>query len=184
MEQRKRGRPDDYFKDWKAREALAEGLIPLVGKLYRENNVKTYIYGQGLVNKSPLDIMQAHRVVRQVEQNELSEFETYPVVKALAELNLGTAHIDAGRIAVMYGGLWAGATLLISSIAQIRSASTRLTPVIRPPWTALNAIAATSDAVFKQPVSASVNCARHWRTASAWSGTRSVFSRLRPSIST
>jgi glyceraldehyde 3-phosphate dehydrogenase len=102
MEQRKRGRPDDYFKDWKAREALAEGLIPLVGKLYRENNVKTYIYGQGLVNKSPLDIMKAHRFVRQVEQNELSEFETFPVVKALAALNLGTAHIDAGRIAVMY----------------------------------------------------------------------------------
>ncbi len=102
MEQRKRGRPDDYFKDWKQREALAEGLIPLVGKLYRENNVKTYIYGQNLVNQSPIDIMQAHRLVRQIEQNELSEFETFPVVKALAALNLGTAHIDAGRIAVMY----------------------------------------------------------------------------------
>ena len=102
MEQRKRNRPDDYFKDWKQREALAEGLIPLVGKLYRENNVKTYVYGQALVNKSPLDIMQAHRLVRQVERNELSEFETFPVVKALAALNLGTAHIDAGRIAVLY----------------------------------------------------------------------------------
>ena len=77
MEQRKRSRPDDYFKDWKQREALAEGMIPLVGKLYRENNVKTYIYGQPLVNQSPLDIMKAHRFVRQVEQNELSEFETF-----------------------------------------------------------------------------------------------------------
>jgi glyceraldehyde 3-phosphate dehydrogenase len=102
MEQRKRERPDDYFKDWKQREALAEGMIPLVGKLYREHNVKTYIYGQNLVNQSPLDIMKAHRFVRQVEQNELSEFETYPVIKALAALDLGTAHIDAGRIAVMY----------------------------------------------------------------------------------
>ena len=102
MEQRKRSRPDDYFKDWKQREALAEGMIPLVGKLYRENNVKTYIYGQNLVNQSPLDIMKAHRTVRQVEQNELSEFETFPVIKALAALNLGTAHIDAGRIAVLY----------------------------------------------------------------------------------
>lgn len=101
-EQRKRERPDDYFKDWKQREALAEGMIPLVGKLYRENNVKTYIYGQSLVNSSPLDIMQAHRVVRQVEQNELSEFETFPVIEALAALDLGTAHIDAGRIAVNY----------------------------------------------------------------------------------
>ena len=37
-----------------------------------------------------------------VEQNELSEFETYPVIKALASLTLGTAHIDVGRIAVAY----------------------------------------------------------------------------------
>lgn len=102
MTERKRARPDDYFADWKEREALAEDMIPLVGRLYRKNNVKTYIYGHPLVNQSPLDIMQAHRFVRQVEGNELSEFETYPVIKALAKLNLGTAHIDAGRIAVGY----------------------------------------------------------------------------------
>lgn len=102
MTERKRARPDDYFADWKEREALAEDMIPLVGRLYRKNNVKTYIYGHPLVNQSPLDIMQAHRFVRQVEENELSEFETYPVIKALAALNLGTAHIDAGRIAVGY----------------------------------------------------------------------------------
>lgn len=99
---RKRKRPSDYFSDWKEREALAEGMIPLVGKLYRKNSVKTYIYGQSLVNLSVLEIMQAHRFVRQIEQNELSEFETFPVIQALAELDLGIAHIDAGRIAVMY----------------------------------------------------------------------------------
>lgn len=102
MSERKRERPDDYFADWKEREALAEGMIPLVGKLYRKNNVKTYIYGQSLVNKSPLEIMQAHRLVRQVEENELSEFETFPVIKALAKLDLGIAHVDAGRLAVNY----------------------------------------------------------------------------------
>ncbi len=99
MSERKRDRPDDYFKDWKQREALAEAMIPLVGQLYRQNNVKIYLYGQNLVNQSVLDIMQAHRTVREVEQNELSEFETYPVIKAMSELNLGTGHIDAGRIA-------------------------------------------------------------------------------------
>lgn len=98
----KRARPDDYFADWKQREALAEGLIPLVGKLYREKNVKTYIYGHSLYNESVIGIMQAHRTVRQVEQNELSEFETFPVAKALAELDLGPAHIDVGRLAVNY----------------------------------------------------------------------------------
>jgi glyceraldehyde 3-phosphate dehydrogenase len=100
--EKKRELPANYFSDWKQREALAEGLIPLVGKLYRENNVKTYIYGRNLHNESVLNIMQIHRFVRQVEQNELSEFETFPVIKALAELDLGPAHIDAGRIAVKY----------------------------------------------------------------------------------
>jgi glyceraldehyde 3-phosphate dehydrogenase len=99
---RKRNRPEDYFMDWKAREALAEAMIPLVGKLSRENSVKTYIYGKSLVNRSVLNIMQDHRYVRQVEENELSEKETYPVIKALASLDLGTAHIDVGRIAVGY----------------------------------------------------------------------------------
>ncbi|MFT7403967.1 glyceraldehyde-3-phosphate dehydrogenase [Zhongshania sp.] len=102
MIERRRERPDDYFADWKEREALAEGMIPLIGKLYRTNNVKTYIYGKNLSNLSVLDIMQAHRFVRQVEQSELSEFETFPVIQALATLDLGTAHIDAGRIAVAY----------------------------------------------------------------------------------
>ncbi len=100
--ERTRPRPDDYFKDWKEREAMAEAMIPLVGKLSRENSVKTYIYGRSLVNRSVLDIMQDHRYVRQVERNELSEKETYPVIKALASLDLGTAHIDVGRIAVGY----------------------------------------------------------------------------------
>lgn len=102
MTERRRSRPDNYFMDWKAREALAEAMIPLVGKLSRENSVKTYIYGKSLVNQSVLDIMQNHRYVRQVEENELSEKETYPVIKALASLDLGTAHIDVGRIAVGY----------------------------------------------------------------------------------
>ncbi|MGB2102337.1 MAG: hypothetical protein ACPH45_02725 [Porticoccaceae bacterium] len=33
--------PENFFTDWKQREALAEGMIPLIGKLYRESNVST-----------------------------------------------------------------------------------------------------------------------------------------------
>lgn len=100
--EQERERPDDYFADWKEREALAEGIIPLVGKLYRDNNVKVFIYGRSLVGRSVINIMKAHRFVRQVEQNELSEFETFPLLEALAELNPGPAHIDIGWLAVEY----------------------------------------------------------------------------------
>ncbi|MBT5105626.1 MAG: glyceraldehyde-3-phosphate dehydrogenase, partial [Porticoccaceae bacterium] len=78
----KRPLPDDFFKDWKQREALAEGMIPIIGKLYRERNVSTYMYGNSMVNKSVTDLMKFHRRVRQVEQNELSEFDSSPMIEA------------------------------------------------------------------------------------------------------
>ena len=102
IDQRKRKRPDDYFTDWKEREALAEAMIPMVGKLARERNVKCYIYGKSLVNLSVLDIMKTHRWVRQVEDNELSEFETFRVLQAMENLELGASHIDIGRLSVAY----------------------------------------------------------------------------------
>lgn len=94
--------PADFFADWKEREALAEAMIPVIGRLYRENNVSLYMYGKNMVNQSVIDLMKAHRFVRQMEQNELSEYETFPLVKALSEMNLGPAHIDVGKLTVRY----------------------------------------------------------------------------------
>ncbi|MGV6808032.1 MAG: glyceraldehyde-3-phosphate dehydrogenase [bacterium] len=100
--------PADFFRDWKEREALSEGMIPLIGKMYREKNVSLYMYGRSMVNKSVIELMKAHRFVRQIEHNELSEFETFPVVKALSEMDLGPAHIDIGKLTVKYQGLQDG----------------------------------------------------------------------------
>ncbi len=97
-----RPQPTDFFKDWKEREALAEAMIPLIGKLYRENNVSLYMYGRNMVNLSVTDLMKAHRFVRQIEQNELSEFETFPMIEALVEMGIGPAHIDIGKLTVTY----------------------------------------------------------------------------------
>mgnify|MGYP001823116913 FL=1 len=118
MNDRKRERPADYFKDWKEREALAEGMIPVVGSLAREKSVKCYIYGKSLVNRSVLEIMKDHRYVRQVEANELSEFETFPILTELSKLDLGPAHIDVGRLAVNYYDKGAGEGLSIEEYVR------------------------------------------------------------------
>ena len=102
MEEQTRPLPNDFFKDWKEREALAEGMIPLIGKLYRQRNISTYMYGSSMVNKSVTDIMQDHRFVRQVEHNEISEFDTFPMLQAISNLPLGQAHIDIGKMVVKY----------------------------------------------------------------------------------
>ena len=89
---------DDYFPDWKEREALAESMIPIIGRLYRRN-VVTYCYGRALHNQSVLEIMRTHRFVRQVAHNELSEFESFPILESLDELDIGPSHIDIGKLA-------------------------------------------------------------------------------------
>jgi glyceraldehyde 3-phosphate dehydrogenase len=97
-----RPKPNNYFDDWKEREALAEAMIPVLGMLYRERNIKVYMYGRGMVNRSVIDIMKYHSAVREVEKNELSEFETYPILKAISELDVGPSHIDLGQLTVKY----------------------------------------------------------------------------------
>lgn len=92
---------DDYFPDWKQREALAEAMIPIIGRLYRRN-VVTYCYGRALYNQSVLQIMKTHRYVRQIAKNELSEFESYPILEALGQLDLGPSHIDVGKLATTF----------------------------------------------------------------------------------
>lgn len=94
--------PENFFTDWKQREALAEVMIPLIGKLYRESNVSTNMYGKSMVNKSVTDLMKSHRFVRQVEKNELSEFDTAPMLQAVCQHSLGPAHIDIGKLVVKF----------------------------------------------------------------------------------
>lgn len=91
--------PEDSFGDWKWREALAELMVPLIGSLYR-NGVNLMIYGKSLVNESPVSIMKMHRFARQTDNNELSEFETYPMIQYISTLNLHDCEIDIGEIAV------------------------------------------------------------------------------------
>jgi glyceraldehyde 3-phosphate dehydrogenase len=88
---------EGVFADWKEREALAESMIPMIGGLYRRN-VVIYIYGVPLYNQSVIELMKAHRFVRQIENNEMSEFETHPILQTLCHLDLGPAHIDIGKL--------------------------------------------------------------------------------------
>lgn len=95
----KRILPADSFGDWKWREGLAELMVPLIGSLYR-NGVNILIYGKSLVNESPVSIMKTHGFVRKSDNNELSELETYPILKYIDTLNICDCEIDIGELAI------------------------------------------------------------------------------------
>lgn len=93
---------DQCLGEWIDREALAEAMIPLIGQLYRNNNVVTSIYGRGLIKRSVIGILKVHRFARQIDDAELSVHDTFPILQVLSTLELGAASVDLGRMAVKF----------------------------------------------------------------------------------
>ena len=104
---------DQCLGDWIEREALAEAMIPLIGQLYRNNNVITSIYGRGLINRSVIEILKAHRFARHRigTGSELFVRDTYPVLKTMSEMDLGAASVDLGKMVVKFNAEGNGRSL-------------------------------------------------------------------------
>jgi glyceraldehyde 3-phosphate dehydrogenase len=91
-----------YLQDWKTQEACAERMLPIIGRMYRENNVVPTVYGRSLVNCSVIDILKAHRFARLIIDTELSVTDTLPLLEAISRLDLAPARVDLGKLIVKY----------------------------------------------------------------------------------
>ncbi|CAM3215769.1 glyceraldehyde-3-phosphate dehydrogenase [Nocardioides dubius] len=101
----------DHFSIWKRREALAEAMIPMIGRLYRERDVTILVHSRSLVNKSVISIIKTHRYVRQIEERGLAVEETFPILEILSGLDLGPSRIDIGKLAIAFATDNGGKTL-------------------------------------------------------------------------
>jgi glyceraldehyde 3-phosphate dehydrogenase (phosphorylating) len=100
-----------YFTDWTERETAAEAMIPIIGRLYRSNNLVTSIYGRAVINQSVIGLLKSHRFVRQVENKELSALDTLAVLQVMDKLDLGHARVDIGKLAVAFKDQDSGVSL-------------------------------------------------------------------------
>nr|WP_276583790.1 glyceraldehyde-3-phosphate dehydrogenase [Pseudomonas sp. RIT-PI-AD] len=103
-------KPDQCLGEWIDREALAEAMIPLIGQLYRNNNVVTSIFGRSLINRSVISILKAHRFARHRlgDDAELSVHDSFQILKTMGELKLGTASVDLGKMVAKFKSEGAG----------------------------------------------------------------------------
>ena len=92
-------RADAFLVAWKTKQELAERMIPLIGRLYRENDVVMSVHGRSLVGRSAIDIIRAHSYARKIDEVELSLAETSAVVEALASIRPGPASLDLAGLA-------------------------------------------------------------------------------------
>ncbi|MDO4686893.1 MAG: glyceraldehyde-3-phosphate dehydrogenase [Corynebacterium sp.] len=88
--------------DWNERIALAEQMIPLIGKLHREHNVVTSVYGRLLIHCTDIDVIKSHRYARRITDQELPLAKTLPILQELVKMDLGTASIDLGQLAARF----------------------------------------------------------------------------------
>ena len=93
---------DACMQDWTDRESAAEAMIPMIGALYRQKNIVISVYGRRIINRSVIDLLKAHRFVRHMEKQELSVLDTFPILEALTKIDIDSASIDVGKLAVKF----------------------------------------------------------------------------------
>ena len=93
---------DEYFKEWKEREAIAEAMAPLIGKLYRDQEVICTVFDRTLVNQSTIEILRAHRFARQIINQEIWVKDTYPILQAMMEMDLAPGKVDLAKLVMRY----------------------------------------------------------------------------------
>ena len=102
---------ESYFGEWIHREAAAERIVPVVGKLYREHGVVVTIFGRSLVRSSPIDILKAHRFARHFLDRELPVELSSEMLEALGKLQPAASRVDIGKLALRYQNEPAGKDL-------------------------------------------------------------------------
>ncbi len=93
---------DTMLEDWIQREELAENMLQIVGKLYRDRDVITMIYGRPIINLSVIEMIKAHRYVRLIEDKEIYVRQSIPLMRELEKLDLSSVRIDIGMMTTDY----------------------------------------------------------------------------------
>ncbi|MEF2978084.1 glyceraldehyde-3-phosphate dehydrogenase [Subtercola sp. YIM 133946] len=94
---------DDHRQAWLTREEVAERLVPLVGRLYRDHGVLTSIHGQRLVHRSASEMIAVHDKAAEVGHEVVTLEQTETVLEALLAMSPGPASVDVARLAIAVG---------------------------------------------------------------------------------
>jgi glyceraldehyde 3-phosphate dehydrogenase len=89
---------EQTLQEWSRQQRSAEAMVPIIGELYREHGIIVTLFGNSLVNQSPLEIIELHRLAQVNVDGAINVSDTYPILAAMAELDLGPARIDTGNL--------------------------------------------------------------------------------------
>lgn len=90
------------LEEWKRQEAAAELMVPLIGKLYRQQNVITVMFGKGIVHKNGIEIIKMHNYACKYVGKTIRPTDSLVVLEALTMFvpKANGMRIDVGRVFV------------------------------------------------------------------------------------
>jgi glyceraldehyde 3-phosphate dehydrogenase len=124
---------DKYLEQWREFERCAEAMLPIIGRLYRERGVIITCYGNSLVNKDPVEIIQHHSFASRVEGKSITVQDTLPILAAVNAIDLAPARIDIGNFLTHYRDEGHGRDLTEFAGEDLASVSTGKTSVRAKP---------------------------------------------------
>ncbi|MDD2852530.1 MAG: glyceraldehyde-3-phosphate dehydrogenase [Desulfuromonadaceae bacterium] len=124
---------DRYFKEWQHQEELAERMLPVIGRLYRDHNIVITVYGRSLVHNTVIDILKSHRFARLILDGELTVRETFPILEAISALNLAPARIDLGKLTSQYQASGKGRSAVEFVQQELATIMTGRAPLLSEP---------------------------------------------------
>ena len=113
---------DSYLREWKRNEQCAEAMLPLVGKLYREHGVIITCFGNSLVNRSPMDIINFHQAASQIAMSDIKTADSLPLLQAIGSMDLSPARIDIGNLLThlrMKGSVQSMSDFVTESLSEV-----------------------------------------------------------------
>ncbi|MBW2418463.1 MAG: glyceraldehyde-3-phosphate dehydrogenase [Deltaproteobacteria bacterium] len=124
---------DTYLEQWRDFERCAEAMLPIIGRLYRERGVIITCYGNSLVNKDPVAIIQHHSFASKVEGKAITVQDTLPILAAVNAIDLAPARIDIGNFLTHYRDEGHGRDLTEFAGDELASIATGKTSVLERP---------------------------------------------------
>eukprot|EP00946_MAST-07B_sp_MAST-7B-sp1_P004269 g4269.t1 len=87
------------MRSWQIEEEIAESMIPVIGRLYRRENVVLTLFNNTLSSKSPLELIKLHHDVTDHRGRSIKITDTWQIVQSLEHRRLNPMRIDIGQLA-------------------------------------------------------------------------------------
>jgi glyceraldehyde 3-phosphate dehydrogenase len=91
----------DTMNTWQVEEEIAETMIPVIGRMYRRENVVLTLFNHSLASLSPMDIIKLHATTRDHRNRPVKITDTWPIIEALQHRRLSPMRVDIGQLSLL-----------------------------------------------------------------------------------